>query len=341
MKKFLLLLPLLYFAGCGPALKVYYDTPTEFDDETALTNYIDGCKPQLSGLKVFLDPGHGGEDRKNKGPKGIAIEADVNLKVSLYLKEFLQKAGATVFLSREKDETVALKDRSKMANESGADIFISVHHNAPGKAGDNRTNYTSTYYHAKETDFEYEPMERDLARFVQRDLAYAMRNSGGAGSFDGTYSDYWIYPGSGFSVLRLTTIPSILLECGFHTHHWEEDRLAIEEFNKIQAWGIFKGLCRYYKAGVPKILFKQAITKDNGSKTFSFVIDDKNGINENSVRVFIDSVETKEFGFNKLASTVEVELKKPGNDSSVIRIIAANVNGNHAYPFHFEAKLNN
>lgn len=339
MKRLLLLfIPLIYFAGCAPALNVYYDTPFEFDDESALETYIDGCKPQLTGIKVFLDPGHGGEDRKNKGPQGIAVEADVNLKVSLYLREFLQSAGATVFMSRDKDETVGLKERSIMANESGADIFISVHHNAPGKAGDNRTNYTSTYYHAKETDYEYEPMERDLAKFIQRDLAYVMRNSGGLGSFDGTYSDYWIYPGSGFSVLRLTEIPAVLLECGFHTHRWEEERLAIEEFNRIQAWGIFKGLCRYYKAGVPKISYLKS-SNENDPKVFSFFIEDKNGINEKLLRVYVDSLETNNFSFDKQKSIVDVEIKKSGNDSSIIRIIAANVNGNHAYPFHFEAKL--
>lgn len=340
VKKLLLLIPLIYFAGCAPALKVYYDSPFEFDDKSALETYIDGCIPPLTGVKVFLDPGHGGDDRKNKGPQGIAIEADVNLRVSLHLREFLQKAGATVFMSREKDETVGLKERSTMANESGADIFISVHHNAPGKAGDNRTNYTSTYYHAKETDFEYEPMERDLAKFIQRDLAYVMRNSGGLGSFDGTYSDYWIYPGSGFSVLRLTKIPAVLLECGFHTHRWEEERLAIEEFNRIQAWGIFKGLCRYYKAGVPKISYVKSIEKGNDTKIFSFIIEDKNGINEKSVRVYVDSSETNNFRFDKQKSTVNVEIKNSGNDSPIIRIIAANVNGNHAYPFHFEARLN-
>jgi hypothetical protein len=182
-------------------------------------------------------------------------------------------------------------------------------------------------------------MERDLAKFIQRDLAYVMRNSGGLGSFDGTYSDYWIYPGSGFSVLRLTEIPAVLLECGFHTHRWEEERLAIEEFNRIQAWGIFKGLCRYYKAGVPKISYLKS-SNENDTKVFSFFIEDKNGINEKLIKVYIDSLETNNFSFDKQQSIVDVEIKKSENDSSIIRIIAANVNGNHAYPFHFEAKLN-
>ncbi len=88
--------------------------------------------------------------------------------------------------------------------------------------GDNWTDYTSTYYHGFDTDYVYEPSERDIARYIQRDLSYAMRNAGGPGSFDGTYSDYAIYPGEGFAVLRNTVIPAVLVECGFHTNTHEE-----------------------------------------------------------------------------------------------------------------------
>ena len=171
------------------------------------------------------------------------------------LRDFLREAGVKVIMSRDKDITVDLKERSYMADRSGAELFISIHHNAPGRDGDRGINYTSTYYHAKETDYEYEPSERDIAKYIQRDLAYAMRNSGGLGSFDGTYSDYWIYPGAGFSVLRVTKIPSILVECGFFTNLHEERRLALDEFNRIQAWGIFRGIASYYSAGIPKIEF--------------------------------------------------------------------------------------
>lgn len=336
MKKYFVLFILMaIFYGCSSGPNVYYDLPREFVDADLMKTSIADCGTGLTGLKIFLDPGHGGEDRKNKGPQGIAIEADVNLRVSLYLRGFLEQAGATVFMSRDVDKTVDLKYRSVMANESGADIFISIHHNAPGKAGDNWTNYTSTYYHATETDFEFEQMEKDLARYIQRDLAFAMRNSGGLGSFDGTYSDYWIYPKSGFSVLRHTEIPSVLLECGFHTHSWEEERLSLDEFNKVQAWGIFKGLCKYFRTGVPKISFLKSEATNNINNLY-FTINDKNGIAPNSLKVYLDSTATNNFSFDPVSSIVKIGVDTDKLTTCDIRIVATNIKGNTSYPFRYK-----
>lgn len=324
---------LLLFGGCSPKPDIYYETPRELADETLKTKFLEIYSPYLKNIIFFIDPGHGGEDRKNKGSKGLAIEADVNLRVGLALRNFLQFAGAKVIMSRDKDTTIALKDRSLIANKSGADIFISIHSNAPGQEGDNSTNFTSTYYHATESDYEYEPMERDLAKYIQRDLAYAMRNSGGPGSFDGTYSDYHIYPKQGFSVLRLTTIPSVLVEAGFHTSTWEEPRLASEDFNRVEAWGIFKGLCRYFKAGIPKINFRDQSTK--GKKQFvTYSILDSVSIDPKSIRVFVDSTETSEYAFNEKEKSITIEIPKLINEEISIRIIAANKNGNFSFPFN-------
>ena len=323
---------LLIFAGCSSKPDIYYETPRELTDEISKAKFIETFAPYLKDITFFIDPGHGGEDRKNKGSKGLAIEADVNLRVGLALRNFLQLGGAKVIMSRDKDTTIALKDRSLIANKSGADIFISIHSNAPGQEGDNSTNFTSTYYHATESDYEYEPMERDLAKYIQRDLAYAMRNSGGPGSFDGTYSDYHIYPKQGFSVLRLTTIPSVLVEAGFHTSSWEEPRLASEDFNRIEAWGIFKGLCRYFKAGIPKISFReQSINEKSRLVTYSII--DSIAIDFKSIKVFVDSIETQRFTFDEKQQSVTIQLPRDIDGEKSIRIIAANKNGNFCFPF--------
>lgn len=331
---FLLLLTGLIFAGCSASEKIYYDVPVELTNPDAARKFISEYSPYISQVKFFLDPGHGGNDRKNRGYQGLAVEADVNLRVALYLRNFLERAGSVVFMSRVTDKTVGLKERSVMANSTGADIFISIHHNAPPREGDDYTNYTSTYYHATQSDYEYEPCERDLARYVERDLSYAMRNSGGPGSFDGTYSDYSIYPGDGFSVLRETKIPAILVECGFHTHHLEEKLLSIDEFNKIEAWGIFRGLCRYFKAGIPAITPSFADTVFNeGHSSIDFALDDSTGIDMTSILTEFDSVKTLNYTFNPDTQILSINLNniKPGLHE--IRIIAANKNGNHNFPF--------
>jgi N-acetylmuramoyl-L-alanine amidase len=333
-EKFLLfILSAFILTGCSN--KILYELPYEFRFPEKKNEFLNKYSGFISGKKFFLDPGHGGKDRNNKGYEGTAVEADINLNVALALRDYLKEAGARVFMSREKDSTVDLKARSIMANMSGADIFISIHHNAPGKEGDYWTNYTSTYYHAAEKNYEFEPCERDLAMYVQRDLAYAMRNSGGLGSFDGTYSDYMIYPGEGFSVLRVTVIPSVLIECGFTTHEYESQRLNISEFNKIEAWGIFRGLCRYFAAGIPQIKYisgTNIFTVADSAAFFSVL--DSSGIDTSSVKVQMDSAPFSSYSFYPETGILKININgiKPGDH--IIRIDCSNLNSNHSFPFH-------
>ncbi len=330
----LLLFAGIFLTGCSGSEKIYYDIPVELKSVGSTQKFIDDYASYISGEKIFLDPGHGGDDRKNRGYQGLAVEADVNLRVALYLRDYLEKVGVDVIMSRVTNNTVDLKQRSILANTSGANIFISIHHNASSQVDDDYTNYTSTYYHAKESDFEYEPCQRDLARFVERDLAYAMRNSGGPGSFDGTYSDYSIYPGEGFSVLRETKIPSILVECGFHTHHLEEKLLTIDEFNKIEAWGIFRGLCRYFKAGIPEITqITDSAFFSNGNINLNYALQDSSGIDPNSIVIQYDSVKTLNYTFNPETNILGINLIDIKSGIHEIRINVANKNGNHNFSF--------
>jgi N-acetylmuramoyl-L-alanine amidase len=327
---------LIIFAAvqCTTTKFLLYEYPPDWKTESIRDSTIKNYSKYLSGKKFFLDPGHGGEDRKNKSANGEIIEADVNLRVSLYLKNYFEQAGAVVEMSREEDKTVPLALRSELANNSGADLFISIHHNAPGKSEDNYTNYTSVYYHAKETDYEYEPCEHDIARYIERDLSYVMGNPIGLGSFDGTYSDYNIYPGEGFSVLRKTNIPSVLVECAFHTSRLEELRLNDETFNQIQAWGIFRGVAKYFRAGIPQIeIMWDSLKIENGNLKAAFILKDSSGINSKSIQVFYDKEEI-EFEFDKKTNIVSFEINSVKDGSHLLKIICANSKGNHSLPFN-------
>jgi len=337
----LLLLGTLFYGCSSSSCLPLFDYPMDWKDAETRSKTISAFSQYLSGKKIFLDPGHGGEDRKNTSRSGSVVEADVNLRVSLALKHYLEQAGAVVFISREKDTTVDLGYRSILANNSGANLFISVHHNAPGKAEDDYTNYTSVYYHAKNTDYEYEPSNQDIARYIQRDLSYVMGNPSGLGSFDGTYSDYNIYPGQGFSVLRKTNIPAVLIEGAFHTSRMEEMRLNNLDFNQIQAWGIFRGLGKYFRAGIPTITLLADSTMYIRKKLLLyFNLEDKSGINQKAISVFFNK---KEIGYkydnekNLLAVSID-EIEK---GEYQIRIICANKNGNHALPYHKNIVITN
>lgn len=337
-----LFLSLFIFFSCSSSPVIpLYEYPPDWKNVTDREKTIADYSKYLNGRKIFLDPGHGGEDRKNKNKNGDVVEADVNLRVVLNLKKYLEAAGAQVFISRNKDTTIELGDRSELSNKSGAELFVSIHHNAPGKAEDNFTNYTSVYYHAKETDYEYEPSDHDIARYIQRDLSYVMGNPGGLGSFDGTYSDYNIYPGEGFSVLRKKNILGVLVECAFHTNRFEELRLNNEEFNQIQAWGIFRGLAKYFKAGRPEISFIADSSKYDGKTLqMQFALQNTNGVNPKSIQVFFNQ-EEKEFSFDKLLNilSVKVEMIEPG--IYPIKVIVANKNGNHAFPYRKNIVISN
>jgi len=316
-----------------------YEQPSDWKDPVKRDEAIKTFAKVLTGKKIFIDPGHGGEDRKNKSLKGRITEADINLRVAKFLKKYFESAGAFVLMSRYEDTAVDLKARSELANNSGADILISIHHNASGTADDYSSDYTSTFYHSNDENYDYEPCNRDLARYIQRDLSYVMRNSGGLGSFDGTYSDFIIYPKEGFAVLRNSKIPAVLVECAFHTSRFEEARLAFEEFNEIQAWGIFRGVGKYFRAGIPVIKYEESlsvVSKDSTKLIFSF--EDKNGIDEKTIKVFCDSLNTG-FNYNKEINLMEVSPGVLSRGDHTLRIIAANKNKIYSFPFYRVFKI--
>lgn len=316
-----------------------YEQPIDWKEISTRNKTISEYSKYLNGKKIFLDAGHGGEDRKNKSHNGEIIEADVNLRVVLNLKSYLEQAGAIVFLSRDKDTTVQLGDRSELANKNNVDLFISIHHNAPSKVEDDYTNYTSVYYHAFENDYEHEPCNKDLARYIQRDLSYVMNNPSGLGSFDGTYSDYNIYPKEGFSVLRKTKAQAVLVECAFHTSRFEEMRLNNEEFNQIQAWGIFRGLAKYFKAEIPLLTFLEDSTSYSDSvATLFFRFDNQQKINSRSIQIFFNKNES-EYSFDKNQNILAIPVKLINTNPFEIKIIASNNNGNHLRKTFYNFKI--
>lgn len=91
-------------------------------------NIIHGSiKKPLQGKIILIDPGHGG--RENGIEKDGVIEKDINLKISLILKDQLESAGASIFLTRREDRYVSLLDRLNICNELQPHFMISIHRN--------------------------------------------------------------------------------------------------------------------------------------------------------------------------------------------------------------------
>jgi N-acetylmuramoyl-L-alanine amidase len=212
--------------------------------------------------------------------------------------------------------------------------------------GDPNTYYASTWYHAREGDPKFHPCNRDIARYIQRDLAFALRISGPLASFDGTVSDYLVYPGQGFYVLRNATMPAVLVECTFFTNEQEERKLSIDEFNKIEAWGIFKGLAKYIQAGIPKIELLSDTILTSPKPTLILKISDKSGLDKKSIQIKIDSLLIpQEFITTAEDKNTAIILFTPNfnltEGEHTLDVIVRNRNGNSSFPFRKKLHLIN
>ena len=83
----------------------------------------------LAGKIVVLDPGHGGNDTGTIGPDGIE-EKWVTLPIALKAAQMLRQEGAEVIMTRTGDTNPGLYDRTAIANQDGADVFVSIHGNS-------------------------------------------------------------------------------------------------------------------------------------------------------------------------------------------------------------------
>ena len=190
----------------------------------------------LAGLKgkvVVLDPGHGGSDPGAIGVRGTR-EKQLNLDLAMLAKNYLEKAGAKVLMTRERDNDVhgpKATDREELwarvlvANKNGADVFVSIHHNASVNP---EANGTTTYFFAKTL------FDGDLARSLQA----AMVESGGLVD-KGTRT-------ANFFVVKNATMPAALLEVGFMSNSREEMILADPAFREKIAQAIVKGIDQFF-----------------------------------------------------------------------------------------------
>ncbi len=225
----------------------------------------------LQGIKICLDPGHGGDASQRgykRGSNGVR-EAEFNLRVAQYLRDFLEYSGAEVKLTREEDTDLSLKDRAEVANQWGADLFIACHHNAI----DNKpqVNHTTVWYH---NGVDERPSDLDLARYLCQGLfdALALPEVTGVP----LKSDQLMYP-EGFGVLRAAKVTAALTESSFYTNPEEEQRLRQPEYNLQEAYGIYLALARYAAAGLPKAKLLQpqdGIISANTPRTLEFELDD-------------------------------------------------------------------
>jgi len=189
--------------------------------------------PGLRGKVIAIDPGHGGTD---PGAIGLARtqEKTVTLAISLKVKDLLERAGATVLMTRETDRDVfgpsasdvdELKARTTVANLGKADLFLCIHANSFV----NRTaGGTETFYYQKTT------YDRLLARCIQDNVIAndGLQNRG--------------ITATNFYVNKHTVMPASLLEVAYLSNPDEENLLNDSMFEQKVAAGVVQGLDQFF-----------------------------------------------------------------------------------------------
>jgi N-acetylmuramoyl-L-alanine amidase len=212
---------------------------------------------------IVIDPGHGGSETGAVGPDGTN-EKDITLAIARKLKSILENSGNRVILTRDGDQQITLDDRTALANNNKADLFVSIHANATlrgyGKGAE--TYYLSTQATDDETrnlaavennaiglnqeasgvgndlklilwdmaQTEYLSESSQLAEMVQKEMneTLGVTNRG--------------IKQAPFRVLMGATMPAVLIEIGFINNPAEEKMMKDSDYQLKIAKAIFRSV---------------------------------------------------------------------------------------------------
>jgi len=251
-----------------PARRTVPPVKREVDPKDPAFNGTSMARQLGLGVRtVVIDPGHGGPRPGTIGRSGLQ-EKEINLAVALALRARLREAGIDAILTRESDVDVGLDDRTVIANQKRADLFISIHANAhrDRKRGGVETfflnispdpsvielaaeeNATSTKNigqmesilekivqnsKIQESRGLAEAIQKNLCRALSRDLS-GIRNLGVKGG------PFWVLIGG--------EMPSVLVEISHLSNAREEAKLKTKKYRDLAAQGIYDGIMEYIRS---------------------------------------------------------------------------------------------
>ena len=246
----------------------------------AAVSFILAFCPLPTGAQPFtvvLDAGHGGKDPGCTGSVKANQEKHITLAIALEVGRLIRAnlSGVEVIYTRDDDTFIALGRRAEIANNAKADLFVSIHVNALPKNSRRKTvgvqSYTLSlepsevnlevekrenavialegdeakkydYFSSAEADIMFELMQdRDMqesvrfAQLAQREMVTT------AGRQDMGVRQ------ANLAVLRLTYMPSVLLEVGFISTPAEEQFLLSNAGQKKLAQSIYNAIAQYYR----------------------------------------------------------------------------------------------
>lgn len=203
-------------------------------NEKILENTV--FKKGEADITVVIDPGHGGID---PGKEGInkALEKDINLSISKKLKQLLEKNNINVIMTRTDDaglykdsddnkKIVDMKKRVEIIEKSKASYVISIHQNS---YQEENVSGPQVFYHGQSKDGEA------LSKVLQAQLIEKLKpeNKRVAKSNESYY------------ILKETTMPTVIVECGFLSNYKEADLLITDEYQNKVAQAICDGVLEF------------------------------------------------------------------------------------------------
>lgn len=193
----------------------------------------------ISNHTIIVDAGHGSPDGGATGLDG-SIESDLNLSIVLKLQNLLESSNCTVILTRSDENGIYetdsntirekkisdMKNRVNIANNSNAEIFVSIHMNKL-----EQTQYSGWQTFYKNQDEK----SRQIAERIQLSLNNFIKkpNSREIKSISGIY------------LTKNVEIPLVLVECGFLSNTEENNLLQTDSYQNELAWSIYIGLMDY------------------------------------------------------------------------------------------------
>lgn len=199
----------------------------QFLNPVTVTQADNAYGADLTGLRIMLDVGHGGEDpgalHKDSGGKRW-YESERNLYLSNLVKSELESIGATVIMNRVTEEkTTTRTERIAFLMEQAPDFCLCIHHNADTVTS--LTGYESWYFNGHSMDAATHVFNTNMESGVYR-----------RGKI--TWNTYFLS--------RQTVCPIVLSENGYMSNTWELDRIGDSKIMEQKAKALVQGIVNYY-----------------------------------------------------------------------------------------------
>jgi N-acetylmuramoyl-L-alanine amidase len=217
---------------------------------------------------IVIDPGHGGKDPGAVGYRKYR-EKILVLQIAQELKKVLKSRGYKVYMTRDSDKFVRLRNRTKYANRKKADLFISIHANAVAKKIASQVHGFECYFLDKSRSSRAKKVSASENKVDLKDMNFYGKESflntlnshnivaanklaidlqrGALSTLSKSYKikDAGVRSGP-FWVLVGAQMPAVLVEVGFISHPKEAKHLVSSKYQKKMALGLANGVERYF-----------------------------------------------------------------------------------------------